>query len=136
MFDLKCISGIANAARGWFDSLRVRKADLDHREKDAVKAFYKAVNETRLYFSRLKAPKAAFLRNKYRGNRDTEEELSRLWTQASYSVAPFSKDLAKRCLIKGDYWAEPSVWSKCDVQENRIEIERMFADAMAIIQSD
>ncbi len=136
MFDLEILSRIAKPANSWFKSLSKRKNQLNEREIEAIKAFYEAVNETRIYVNKLNKPDPSKNNNIFIGDKVEEEKLSRLWTTASYKIQNFSKDLAKRCLIKGDYWTNPDGWSDNDIIEKRIEIDRMFEDAQKLIGFD
>ncbi len=136
MFDLGIISSISKAANGWFESLGKRRNRLNEQEIEAIKAFYEAVNETRIYVNKLNKPDSSKNNDIFQGDKVEEEKLSKLWTTASYKIHNFSKDLAKRCLIKGDYWTNPDDWSDNDVIKKRIEIDRMFADAQKLIGSD
>ena len=136
MFDLGILSGIVKPANSWFESLSKRKNKLNEREIEAIKAFYEAVNETRIYVNKLNQPDPSKANNIFLGDKAEEEKLSRLWTTASYKIQDFSRDLAKRCLIKGDYWTNPDNWSDNDIIEKRIEIDRMFEDAQNLIGSD
>ena len=136
MLNFKIVPAIANSVKGWLEFFMVQKKELELREMSAVKAYYTAVNETRLYLNQLKRSKSIpFFKGKRR-NKEVEMKLSRLWTQASYTVAPFSGYLANLCFVKGDYWTEPGKWSKNDVKIKRIEIERMYNDARKIIKTD
>ncbi len=42
-------------------------------------------------------------------------------------------DLADRCFLKGDYWANPDIWSDQEIREARIEIDRVFKEARALL---
>jgi len=136
MFDLGILSNIVKPANSWFESLKNRKDHLNEKEIEAIKSFYEAVNETRIYVNKLNKLDPSKTRGIFVGDKDEEEKLSRLWTAASYKIQSFSKDLAKRCLIKGDYWTNPDEWSDNDITESRIEIDRMFEDAQKLIGLD
>ena len=61
-------------------------------------------------------------RDTYKRDRKREEELSRLWSKVALTARPFNPDLAGRCQIKGDYWANPERWTDEQLDAARIEI--------------
>ncbi len=92
----------------------------------ALNALYVALSETKLYIvSRKRTGKA---------DRQKEEDLSRLWVQASIPMRYIDQDLADRCMLKGDYWADPGEWNDERIEESRIEIGRVFAEARELIR--
>lgn len=127
-FGLSGIFHASEALRGWFQSLRQRKRELNDREQMALERLGKAVTETRLYLKRLdraaisKAKKGQAERRRARG---TEEELSRLWTDASIALRRVNQNLAERCYLKGGYWADPENWSAADIKSTNIAFEEM-----------
>lgn len=64
-------------------------------------------------------------REPYERDRQKEEELSRLWSKVALTARPFNPDLAGRCQIKGDYWANPERWTDEQLDAAKIEIGLM-----------
>ena len=74
-----------------------RKAE----SKEALRNVIRAVRKTETYVRHLREGGTKSI--------NTEEELSVLWTDLSFSLDDLNlKVLAKRCRIKGQYWADPS----------------------------
>jgi hypothetical protein len=74
------------------------------RYKEAVQAYDNALRETVTYLEAVRSGSKPH-------NRDSEMELSRLWSAASTAVTTFDADLANRCFIKGQGWLDSKVWS-------------------------
>ena len=85
--------------------------------RDAIHALLTALSETRIHFGTQ--------RNKKERDRAKEEEISRLWTEASHRVQPFDDDLANRCYSKGTFWADPIGWDNDALLATRISIEEV-----------
>lgn len=45
----------------------------------------------------------------------------------------YDHDLAERCMLKSDYWANPDQWSDRDIRRARIEISRVFKEARDLL---
>jgi len=41
--------------------------------------------------------------------------LSELWANVALAPRPFDSDLAERCYIKSNYWANPDNWSGVEI---------------------
>jgi len=106
------------------DGTRRRKLQ-DDRGQRAVEGILRAVNETKLYI-------AALSRGKSRDNA-REEELSRRWTEAASALHRIDDDLAQRCRLKGEYWADPDQWSESQLKEARILLTEVASDADALL---
>lgn len=60
---------------------------------------------------------------------EDEFELSRLWGIAGIKAKALSKNLAKGCYIKSQYWKEPDLWTDKAIRINKIELSR-FQDEL------
>jgi hypothetical protein len=107
----------------YFRDERHRRED---KADDALAAIYAAANETKLYIQKTQRTG--------KSDRKEEEELSRLWTKAAVPIRYFDKDLADRCLLKGQYWIDPASWRVAEIVQFRIGIEEIFEEARALIQ--
>jgi len=96
---------IITHVKKWVGNLRRAKAERKQESKQALRAVIKAVRETTIY-----------LRNLRQGGEksiDKERDLSLLWTDLSFKLEDLSLGkLAKRCSIKGRYWADPAPFEK------------------------
>ncbi|WP_316348030.1 hypothetical protein [Desulfuromonas acetoxidans] len=127
-----------NPIRGWLAYFQNRRDTLRAEEKSALRALYVAANETRLYFRRLNHE------NRMAAHRQTppperniskEEELSRLWLEASIEMRNFNMELAERCFVKGGYWADPDAWSDRDIVRANISLDNIFREARELLSS-
>ena len=135
MFELQTIIGIANALHGWFGTLSGQQRERREDEKAALRSLYAALNETRIYIGKLSRPSVLRIgeSQNVKRNEEIEARISRLWTEASVSLRDLDHDLAERCMLKGDYWANPEVWSEQDIARARIGISRVFKDAQKLL---
>lgn len=134
MFDFWFLKGVSESLRKWAEMIIRENKEFDQQEKDALTAFYMAVNETRLYLGSIDRNELKKLQDNERRDYEEETRLSRLWTVASEKIAPFNTDLADRCFLKGDYWAAPDSWTSEQVNAAKIEIKRMFETARKLIK--
>ena len=127
----------ADSVLGWFGLLRKEKLERGERERRAIKALYVALNETVLYFRRLDRPYLARSKKEkaeFERSVQTEEALSRLWIEASVELRGVNSDLAKRCYLKGIYWADRDGWSDDDVRRANIKLKRVLSDAQSLMR--
>jgi hypothetical protein len=106
------------------DTTRRRKLQNDRGQR-VVECILRAVNETKLYVAALS-----------RGNeRDgaREEELSRRWTDTAAALHGIDDDLAQRCRMKGEYWADPDRWSEQSLRKAKILLAEVAADADVLL---
>jgi hypothetical protein len=96
------------------------------QEKAAIEAIYRAANETRQYINRVSEP---YGRGNESRDRDKEDELSRLWMEASNAMLDVSIGLADRCMIKSGYWNEPENWTTEEVQVADISLDSILEAA-------
>lgn len=130
--ELQALLALAPAIREWFESLRDAGREHGTTRTEAITALYTALNETRIYLGTLAAAQETSS-NPLPRDRETEANLSRLWTSASIKLRPINRDLAVRCLLKGDSWAVPDNWPEDTVRKARIDIEQVFSEARKLI---
>ena len=122
---LEAVVALLPALGGLLKDALKRRRLQDARGQDAVAAILRAVNETKLYVSALA-----------RGvQRDTnrEAELSRHWTDAAAKLHGIDDDLAQRFRLKGEYWVAPDQWDGEKVEQARILLTEVAADADALL---
>ena len=104
--------------RDWI--LGIDKSNLEHNKenKNALKTLYKALSETKSYFSERENK----LINR---NRDKEREISNLWFEASVEIKNINKQLAERCFLKGEFWTDPINWRNNDKEKLDISLSEM-----------
>lgn len=137
MFDLQTLVSLVPSILDWFKTSKTNNRQYNEDYEAALAAFYVALSETRIYIGSLDKRIAVASDDAHSKPRDREAEanLSRLWTQASIRLRNFNPELAGRCLMKGDYWANPAQWSQSDVREARIQISKVFEEARNLLNS-
>ena len=111
----------------WFEAISSHKKRRDEEHEEAIEALYTALNETRIYIGRINRA------GESHRDEDTEAKLSRLWTKASRKLRKVDSHLAKRCFMKGDYWANPDGWTEEDIARARIQIDKVFRAARRLL---
>lgn len=106
------------------------QTEREDKEKEfqdsALAAIYTAAFETKIYLEEQERARER--------NRDTEEELVRLWAKAAVPVRRFDADLAERCLLKADLWVNPQDWTEEEISANRIGICQVWEDARKMLK--
>jgi hypothetical protein len=113
---------IFSQVREWLGMLNARDVRDKADYKAALKSIYVAAFETKAYLASTDSRKS-----------DTELKLSRLWSEAAVELRPINFDLADRCLIKADYWADPSKWSQSQIDDARIGLETIISEARKLL---
>ena len=125
LITIKDIVDIGKHVRAWLTFLRKRQVEGRKEYCAALSTLYVAANETANYLAGLR-------RTRRRGLKK-ERELTGLWTNAGITLQSLDKDLAIRCLRKGQYWADPDSWTDADVKRARIDLVRVQRDARLLL---
>lgn len=99
------------------DALRGALREGEEKADQALAAIYTALNETRIYATRL---------NRKDRQHEDEEQLSRLWLKAVIAVRRYDEDLAETCLLNGTYWASPTIGVTQYAEKHGAELEELF----------
>lgn len=75
------------------------------------------------------------IKTKFKRDIEKEEQLSRLWLDASIETREFNKELAMRCFQKSGYWSNPEQWTDEDVANANISLKGMFDSAKKLINA-
>lgn len=100
---------------------RLMTTDLAKEEEipnSALAALHEAILETRLYVGR---------RDRGERNADVEERLARVWMDVANSLPPSQQELADLCRIKGQAWADPSLWNDPRFKNLPVELNDILA---------
>lgn len=89
--------------------------------RDALVAFNHALIETRRY---IKKQHVSGKRDE-----DIEQQLSALWTDASNALWEYDREFASRCMIKGNGWADETVWDDPRYRDLPLKLNDMLAKA-------
>ena len=115
----------------WLANLRRAGQRRRLESREALRAVIKAARRTRSYVRHLKHPGIA--------DPEIEADLAELWTNLGFRLQDLGLgSLAKRCDIKGRYWADPAQFdrhflARADVSLERIE--RLARELLAEIKS-
>lgn len=92
---------ILTHVKKWVSNLLRAGEKRKQQSRQALRSVIRAVRETEIYVRHLKEGGEKSI--------DSERELSFRWTDLSFALEDLALDaLAKRCRIKGQYWADPS----------------------------
>ena len=154
---IQTVLSLAGPIKDWFEVIRRHRQERDEKVREAVRALYVAVNETRIYIGYMTRPSyAPSVRRPAKRSpkvsspavldlfsspfgmpvrRDDEREagLSRLWTEAALKLGEVNAGLAARCDLKASYWANPEEWVGKDVCRAHIEISQMSRAARRLL---
>lgn len=64
---------------------------------------------------------------------EAEARLSRLWMRAAVKLRKIDPELARRCELKGEYWAAPEDWSEARLRRARIAIQQVCRSARELL---
>jgi hypothetical protein len=65
-------------------------------------------------------------RNGANRSNTSEDELSKLWNEAANKIWIFDTTLGNACMVKGNGWADDSVWSKPEYQHLPLELDEIL----------
>lgn len=122
---LETLIGLLPALSDLLKDTSRRRRLQDERGQRAVESILRAVNETKLY---LAAQSRGVARDATR-----EDNLSRDWVETAAALRGIDDDLAQRCRLKADYWADPDSWSEAELGTARILLTQVSADADALL---
>ena len=102
----------------WLTNLH-RAGDKRKRESiDALRAVIVAARQTKTYVRKLKRSTEA--------DHTREAELSEMWTELGFRLEDLGLGrLAKRCDIKGRYWADPAQFEREFLRKADVGLERL-----------
>lgn len=89
----------------------------DSRYHEALDRLNDALSSTRSYVANLNLGQPE--------SREKEEILSSKWYSASTGCSYFDSEFAERCMMKGAYWSEPSIWKPEDIRSCGIGLEEV-----------
>ena len=113
---------------GTLSMLKAIKENNNHNNEEyevALLAIYTATTETKNYISSLgKRKKHA---------KEKERQLSELWIKAGVKLRNIDNDLAQRCIIKADYWANPDEWTMADIKNSKITLDEIIKESRELM---
>lgn len=119
VISIRDIIDIVTHVKMWVVNLKRAKKERKDQSIEALQAVILAVRETIFYLSEI--------RDKGERSRETEHELTKLWTELSFKVAKLKLDkLRDQCNSLGRYWSDPAVYSLDKFQNDLKEKKKDF----------
>lgn len=118
MIELNQLVAVFQHIITWLKLATDEKKRSNEDYKKALLSVYFAANETKTYMATVKRRKKPDARR--------EAELSRMWTQAAVEIRELDAELAKKCLLRGDYWADPTAWTQDELDQAKISLKEIF----------
>lgn len=120
--DLKLIfDGTLNMVKTMKENNRQNNAEYEV----ALLSIYAATTETKNYISSIG--------NRKNHAKEKERKLSELWIKAGVKLRNIDNDLAQRCIIKADYWANPDEWTMADIKNSKITLDEIIKESRELI---
>lgn len=108
----------------WVQSL----VDRERRQYlNAIGAIHEAATKTNFYLRDIREGKE--------GNREKEQELSGLWFEATTAIQLIDPELAEKCLIKGQCWSDPRLFSSEEHGGVLLSIDYMFSETRRLLHN-
>ena len=113
----------------WVKSVDAHAVTSNSDIREALRAIARAANATKVYLAvRREHPHMRELPNLH-----SEHDLSDLWERAGIELADINADLAERCLLKAQYWADPQGWISPEPGKSQIGLEKLYRDARKVL---
>jgi hypothetical protein len=114
--------------RQWLGNLSRAGSERKRQSIEALRAIVVAARHTQVYVRQLEGSG--------RQNHVTEAQLAEMWTDLGFRLTDLGlSKLAKRCDIKGRYWADPDQFNDEFLQKADVGLERMEQLARQLIAS-
>ena len=105
------------------DRLQSERVAFDDPTKKAVRAVWRAVDQTKRHLAAIREGRA---------DRETpRQELADLWSDASLAIVDVDPDFAMRLRMKAEYWSDPLSWH--DEPGLDISIQSVAATARSLL---
>ena len=125
MITLTNLIAVFNSIATWLKTLGSFSEKQEARYKAALRALYLAANETKAYVATLKRRKNP--------DQDRELRLSKLWVDAAIELRKINKALAKKCILKAEYWADPTAWSDKQIDNTRDSLKEIYNECRKLL---
>ncbi|MCK4421405.1 hypothetical protein KAW18_04100 [candidate division WOR-3 bacterium] len=126
MIELAQLTSVFTNISNWLETVAELREKREKRFKKALHAIYFAANETRAYVATLKRRK--------KPNRERECALSHLWSDAAIELRKLDPLLADTCILKSEYWSDPTDWSHNEIDSARISLKEIFDMSRELLQ--
>lgn len=126
MADVLGFVSMVDTLLDWARDLQASQAARNEDVRKALKSISLAAVETRGYLADLRDGASD-------RDRSREGGLARLWTEAGHDLAQIDRELAERCLLKADYWSDPTGWDASQRETSAIRLEELHQEARDLL---
>ncbi|MCY7345304.1 MAG: hypothetical protein LH614_03710 [Pyrinomonadaceae bacterium] len=124
---------VFNQVREWLNRGDIRKERSTENMKNAINSLNLAALETKAYLTSVEK------RNEPQ-NYEMERNLMQLWIKASADLSKIdsdsTQDLSRRCMLKGNYWADPTDWTNEQIHESNIALTTIIEESKNFHKSE
>jgi hypothetical protein len=110
MIETTMLLDVFNSVFNWLKIARDDRREYGAEFENAMLAVFSAAFDTKHFL-------AGCRDGSWGCSKSKERNLSKLWQIAAVKLQRFDSDLANRCALKGEYWADPTGW-KVNEMEN------------------
>jgi hypothetical protein len=103
--------------------LQSRQVSFNDPTKAAIRAVWRAVDQTKLHLAAIRAGRA--------DRHAPKQELADLWSDASLAIVDVDRDFASRLRMKAEFWSDPVSWQ--DDPALDISIETVAVTARSLL---
>ena len=125
MISLSDLKSIFDSVLTMVKAMKENNKQNNEEYEVALLSIYAATTETKNYISSLGKRK--------NHAKEKERKLSELWIKAGVKLRNIDNDLAERCIIKADYWANPDEWTMADIKNSKITLNEIIKESRELI---
>ena len=123
---LKSLEAVKNLILSW----RTEKRQLQSDKIEALNSVLRAATETRAYIANVRDGRKQI-------DPDKEIQLAELWQRASTSLIPIGNiDLADKCMVKADCWADPTLWQDERYSEIPLDLNTIVEECRDLLNPE
>lgn len=127
MVEAAVLLGILNSLERLLDRITEDHVRDSERFRDALNQVLAALNLTKAYIADQTKGRSP--------DRQREQQLSMAWTRAASSLKGIDSDLAERCHLEGEEWANPTSWDAEEIEEARSGLDRAAIEIRTLMSS-
>ena len=125
--DIQSLLLMFNGVIDAINEIKSHNQQKDEKLENALYSIYMATTETKHYISTLGRRKTH--------DKDKEIMLSKLWNEAGIKLRKIDTNLAQRCIIKADYWANPDEWTQGDIKASKISLDKIIKESRTLLEN-
>ena len=122
------IQTISEEARAWLQFFLERVDSKTQQENEAISSLIDALRKTVRYIGDITKDSAS-------KSSESEDVLSKIWSETAKKIRPFNSKLAEKCFFKGIYWADNERFTEEEIVKLGFKIETMKQHVSSAIES-